>query len=298
MFLNCSINKYFQYLNGQTNPKDRLDSYYKAQMTNANYFSGNARHEKYSIIAHQIRQDATAMQRACSILTQTYRRTSINRTTIQNVAKQINPQRSFPVAKAMERARQAYREIRPYHGFDYARQEFFYDKKEKKSDEKVNPLENDIIEKGTVNKPKNELYSIDDSQIKMSGILNIGKRNGSYKPRQEDSILLLSHPQNPDFKIAIVADGVGGGGDGDKASYLAVLRTMEWFKRLPTEFYTNNNIQGRRGNVNFYQSLINLVGNISDEMNMTLGGKPRKYIFCSNNKKSKWQAKSICNFNW
>lgn len=94
----------------------------------------------------------------------------------------------------------------------------------------------DDIDRGFENKPKNKMYS----ENGMTGILNIGMENGKEKKAQEDSILILSHPENKDFKIAMVADGVGSHGNGDAASYIATALTTDWFRRLPKSLYSQD----------------------------------------------------------
>ena len=66
------------------------------------------------------------------------------------------------------------------------------------------------------------------------------------KNAQEDSILMMAHPKNPKFRLALVADGVGGRDNGDIASYIAVALTMDWFKKIPESFFNSENIEVKR----------------------------------------------------
>ena len=93
-------------------------------------------------------------------------------------------------------------------------------------------------------KAKNGLYS----ENGMTGILNIGTENGKEKTTQEDSILIMTHPENPKFRLALVADGMGGQGNGDAASYIAVSQTIDWFKNLPKQFFNSDLIKIRYQN--------------------------------------------------
>ena len=61
---------------------------------------------------------------------------------------------------------------------------------------------------------------------------------GKKRKNQQDSVLILEHPSNPDFKILVVSDGMGGGQDGEKVSRYTVLKIAEWFNRInPENFY-------------------------------------------------------------
>lgn len=62
---------------------------------------------------------------------------------------------------------------------------------------------------------------------------------GNRKSNQEDSVLILEHPQNKDFKIIAVSDGVGGAADGEKASNHIVKKLIHWFEDLNPNIYTN-----------------------------------------------------------
>lgn len=102
----------------------------------------------------------------------------------------------------------------------------------------VATLEDDLI-KGVNGKPKNRIYSEND----MKGILNIGFEDNEFNKTQEDSILMVSHPNNEKFKLVLVADGIGGEGSGDTASHLATTMSKEWFNKLPKEFFNYNKIR-------------------------------------------------------
>ena len=59
---------------------------------------------------------------------------------------------------------------------------------------------------------------------------------GKGRNNQEDSVVLMYHPANPNFKMLVVADGLGGCENGERASSNIVLLISEWFKTLPVEF--------------------------------------------------------------
>ncbi len=64
---------------------------------------------------------------------------------------------------------------------------------------------------------------------------------GLTRKTQEDSVLLLEHFKNNDFKLLTVADGMGGLVYGEKASNLAVLKILKWFLNLPPDYYYKEN---------------------------------------------------------
>lgn len=151
------------------------------------------------------------------------------------------------------------------HMKDYSKY-FGYD-----SIENIITLENDI-NKGNARKPKNRMYAGNG----MSGILNIGAEGGKEKQVQEDSILMLSHPENKNFRIALVADGMGGMGNGDAASHIATAITMDWFKKLPAKFYNYDIIRhkykdGKTLDITFEEAIKHHLINVNDEIVKCLG---------------------------
>ena len=99
-------------------------------------------------------------------------------------------------------------------------------------------IQNDIrrnnIRNGRVlQRPRRE-YQLDDDLFAVSDI-------GMHREDQEDSVLILKHPLNPNYKMMVVADGVGGYAGGEKASREAVLSMIEWFESLNPEFLKETN---------------------------------------------------------
>lgn len=87
---------------------------------------------------------------------------------------------------------------------------------------------------------------LDGTQIKhqrneynLDGTLFATQDIGRYRQNQEDSTLIMNHPQNPNFKILVVADGMGGGEYGEKASNYIVSELSKWFSKLPLTYYEN-----------------------------------------------------------
>lgn len=65
---------------------------------------------------------------------------------------------------------------------------------------------------------------------------------GNVRKSQEDSYYIGSHPQNAEFRLMLVADGMGGLANGAIASNIAAKEMFLWFKSLdPREYYNNNN---------------------------------------------------------
>lgn len=63
---------------------------------------------------------------------------------------------------------------------------------------------------------------------------------GKQRTNQEDSYYIGTHPQNSEFKILVVADGMGGSSQGEIASNIAVKELMQWFDTLPGNEYNQN----------------------------------------------------------
>lgn len=59
------------------------------------------------------------------------------------------------------------------------------------------------------------------------------------KPNQEDSVLILQHPQNENIKLLAVADGVGGSLYGEKASSYLLQEIAMHFDVLPEKYYND-----------------------------------------------------------
>lgn len=154
-----------------------------------------------------------------------------------------------------------------------------------KSLSKARRLIDSIVKSTGYNVAENEETINKRHANQMEGIQDIGVRNGKPKSAQEDSVLMMKHPQNPNFRLAVVADGVGGAGNGDRASGIAVQMIKEWFEKLPVEFYNNDQLIVGQRRIGFYNSIINKLGDISDEINNQLGYGPRNNIFYGNSKK-------------
>ncbi len=71
----------------------------------------------------------------------------------------------------------------------------------------------------------------------MNAYSNVGK----VRTNQEDSYYIGIHPQNKEFKIMLVADGMGGHNNGELASNYTTRELIKWFESLsPNEYYRDN----------------------------------------------------------
>ena len=69
----------------------------------------------------------------------------------------------------------------------------------------------------------------------MYGVSNVGKR----RTTQEDSYVMLEHPQNKDFKLLAVADGMGGHESGEIVSNHVVKKLVQWFESQDSSLMSN-----------------------------------------------------------
>lgn len=86
-----------------------------------------------------------------------------------------------------------------------------------------------------INNKQNFLKRVKYIMNNMNACSDIGKA----RKKQEDSVLILEHINNKNFKLLAVADGMGGLSFGGKASNLALLEIINWFENLPSSYYYN-----------------------------------------------------------
>ncbi len=79
-------------------------------------------------------------------------------------------------------------------------------------------------------------YNLNDE---LFAVTDIGKR----RENQEDSVLIMYHPSSPKYKMLVVADGVGGNADGEKASSEVVRNMIKWFNNLSPEDFAEGREQ-------------------------------------------------------
>lgn len=86
---------------------------------------------------------------------------------------------------------------------------------------------------------------------------------GKYRNQQEDSVIILEHPENEDFKLIGVSDGVGGFKEGDLASNHIVKKLIFWFESLNLKLFEDIN--------SLKENLREMVLNIMEDSNIFHG---------------------------
>lgn len=94
-------------------------------------------------------------------------------------------------------------------------------------------IQNEQKEKHLTPRPRRE-YILNDELMATTDM-------GNIRNTQQDSVLMLYHPKNPKYKLLVVADGMGGTVDGDKASQEITKQMVSWFESLPTEIFEDKN---------------------------------------------------------
>ncbi len=94
-------------------------------------------------------------------------------------------------------------------------------------------IQNELKEKNLAARARRE-YNLNDE---MTAVTDIGIR----RDKQQDSVVMLYHPQNPKYKLLVVADGMGGTVDGDKASQEITKQMTLWFESLNPDMMLDQN---------------------------------------------------------
>ena len=74
-----------------------------------------------------------------------------------------------------------------------------------------------------------------EGDIELGDELNASTDIGKVRNNQEDAVLLIRDKDNPDLKMMVVADGMGGHSKGEVASDTIVENLKEWFTQLTDE---------------------------------------------------------------
>ena len=74
-----------------------------------------------------------------------------------------------------------------------------------------------------------------EGDIELGDELNASTDIGKVRNNQEDAVLLIRDKNNPDFKMMVVADGMGGHSKGEVASNTIVEMLKDWFMQLTDE---------------------------------------------------------------
>lgn len=93
----------------------------------------------------------------------------------------------------------------------------------------VNKCLSEVLSGAQLKNQRNE-YGLDGT---LFATQDIGRR----RKNQEDSVLILTHPENPSFKLLTVSDGMGGAELGEVASQYTVQELAKWFNSISPDLY-------------------------------------------------------------
>ena len=88
-------------------------------------------------------------------------------------------------------------------------------------------------------------------------VMDKGKRK-----HNEDAALSITHPENKEFRLVAVADGMGGHFIGDRFSYKTLKYLSDWFNSLPEYYYYRTDL--------LYPALRMKIMEISEEFSLDL----------------------------
>ena len=117
---------------------------------------------------------------------------------------------------------------------------------------KINRL-NQILLSGYRLKSSNTEYVDEYTAI----VMDKGKRK-----HNEDAALSITHPENKEFRLVAVADGMGGHFIGDRFSYKTLKYLSDWFNSLPEYYYYRTDL--------LYPALRMKIMEISEEFSLDL----------------------------
>ena len=112
---------------------------------------------------------------------------------------------------------------------------------------------------------------ISGTRLKNEGTIYLGNELqacssiGNIRKNQEDAVLLIKHPLNPEFKMMVVADGMGGFEQGEEASNIVVSEMKNWFDSVDVSYFENMS--------NIHENLGQALQIVSNEIYSKFGGK-------------------------
>ena len=112
---------------------------------------------------------------------------------------------------------------------------------------------NQILLSGYRLKSSNTEYADEYTAI----VMDKGKRK-----HNEDAALSITHPENKEFRLVAVADGMGGHFIGDRFSYKTLKYLSDWFNSLPEYYYYRTDL--------LYPALRMKIMEISEEFSLDL----------------------------
>ena len=100
-------------------------------------------------------------------------------------------------------------------------------------------------------------FSKPEGDISLGRDMWASSRIGSRRKNQEDAVALFESSV-ADFKMAVVADGMGGGSYGERASRAVVKKLGNWFGRLDSSYYEDHDL--------FIEEMTDVVERINEEV--------------------------------
>lgn len=100
---------------------------------------------------------------------------------------------------------------------------------------------------------------------------------GNVRENQEDSVLIMYHPQNPAFKMLVVSDGMGGLANGEMASSFVVEKINQWFNSLSPQAFHRRNTEALRQH---FESAIKEINKRLHTQIQNSGGERAGATFC------------------
>ncbi len=127
----------------------------------------------------------------------------------------------------------------------------------------VGPFRNIVIQPSTLNRCRSDVLNGSQfvqkrNEYSLGGSLYAVSDMGNIRKNQEDSVLILTHPKNSNFKFLMVADGMGGMDAGEEASSYITKRMLEWFESINVSYYENTN--------DLEEQFKNILNQINDEL--------------------------------
>lgn len=105
-------------------------------------------------------------------------------------------------------------------------------------------IKNTKIHERLINRCKEDIFTgkqikLKHSEYSLGNTMYASQDIGKMRKNQEDSVLILQHPLNKDFKLLAVSDGVGGRHGGELASRCIVAKLTQWFENLNPNIYND-----------------------------------------------------------
>ncbi len=116
----------------------------------------------------------------------------------------------------------------------------------------------------------------------LNGTLFATQHVGNKRRNQEDSVLIMEHPGNPNFKILVVSDGMGGGVSGEEVSSYTVREIAKWFESISPDYFNKPDDLQRLFNQKIEQINLYIFRKYNDEEHTRAGATFTGAIVTSN----------------